>query len=346
MSTNQTIDTISQLLTLSGSQYRIYDLGRRISKLSKNELNKIELNQIPYPFPLQGFAWIAIAFWQKKSTQPYLWFVKLPLDERGLLNQGARNHFIAIIIEALGADVTQIPDQNQEEKLKANPYHFTPAQYKLAYLNSLLKKELKQPPSQYYQDVQAYFKKRTYTQWQNIGVQGLSDFTIRLDEENNQQLLIDSLPQLPAQVLSPICSALENSELSLNTIQALLDCTPSTQNEITLNITRSLGASYSHPMVKTYFEKILSQASITKELAIIIAGRCWEALAPNKMMMLFLTLLAKLQDDELFVGLFKDLVAIPLLRPVVLTCIRDESRSQDLSLAIEAVFKSNNGGSH
>ena len=91
------IATLSDLLTLSGSQYQIYDMGRLITKLPNEQFEQVELNQLPYPSPSQGHAFIAIAFWQKKTAQPFLWLLKLPLDERGLLNQGARNHFIAII---------------------------------------------------------------------------------------------------------------------------------------------------------------------------------------------------------------------------------------------------------
>ena len=65
-----TIDTISQLLCSSNSQFRIYDIGRKIEKIPKDIFGKIELNQLPYPSPSQGHACIAIAFWQKKSPQP------------------------------------------------------------------------------------------------------------------------------------------------------------------------------------------------------------------------------------------------------------------------------------
>ena len=86
--TSDTISSISALLNLSDSQYCIYDIGRRVDKISIEQFEKIEAAQLPYPFPIQGHAMLAIAFWQKQSTSPYLWFVKLPLDERGLLNQG------------------------------------------------------------------------------------------------------------------------------------------------------------------------------------------------------------------------------------------------------------------
>ena len=82
-----TISSISELLSLSKSQYRIYDLSRTVTKLSKESFEKIENNQLPYPTPNQGHAHIAIAFCQQNKAAPYLWFVKLPLDERGLLNQ-------------------------------------------------------------------------------------------------------------------------------------------------------------------------------------------------------------------------------------------------------------------
>ena len=137
------IETLSQLLQLSDSQYRIYDIGRKIEKISKEQFEKVELNQIPYPTPSQGHAIIAITFWQKQSPQPYLWLLKLPLDERGLLNQGARNHFIAIVVEALGSDLTKDPTEQQQELLNSNPYLYTPAQYKLASLKQQNKNRFK-----------------------------------------------------------------------------------------------------------------------------------------------------------------------------------------------------------
>ena len=56
------IATLSELLNLSASQYRLYDIGRLVSKLPKEQFEKVELNQIPYPSPAQGCACIAIAF--------------------------------------------------------------------------------------------------------------------------------------------------------------------------------------------------------------------------------------------------------------------------------------------
>ena len=217
-----TISSISELLTLSGSQYRVFDIGRKIDKLSKETFTKVEANQIPYPFPSQGHAFLAITFWQKQNSQPYLWFVKFPLDERGLLNLVARDHFIAIIIEALGAELDTTPNEKQDELLKSNPYHFTPPQYKLAYLNSLISVE-KNNNSQYFEGALNYLSgKNNWQDWQNVGVQGLNDFVVRLSEKSTQKTLLNALPHLPQPVLHPLCSALENVKLPVDVIDALI----------------------------------------------------------------------------------------------------------------------------
>ena len=219
-----TISTITELLKLSGSQYRIYDVGRKIDKLSKEQFEKIENNQIPYPYPSQAHAFIAISFWQSNSEQPYLWFVKLPLDERGLLVQASRNHFIAIILEALGSDLSADPTQKQEELLKSNPYNFQPPQYKLAYLNSLINLDLKQAPSQYYEAVKNYFSSiENLKDWHNIGVQGIADFVVRLEDESHADHLALCFEVLPEQVLVPTCSALENKPLPLSLLNKIIE---------------------------------------------------------------------------------------------------------------------------
>ncbi len=352
-----TIDTISQLLHSSNSQFRFYDIGRKIEKISKDKFEKIELNQIPYPTPSQGHACIAIAFWQKQSPQPYLWLLKLPLDERGLLNQGARNHFIAIIIEALGNDLMQDANEKQEELLKNNPYLYTPAQYKLAALNSKIKFELKQAPSEYLLPFLAYLSgKDSWDNWQMVGVQGITDFAVRLKEnansdENYSQILINALPHIPSEVLLPLCGALENEALSVGLIDALLDLlreklqlTEDTQNknealiQIQQHLLRSLASNCHHIHVKNFVSILLAQQNIAPELLITLSGRCWLALADTQKLMAYFEHLIACEDQALFNSLFKDLVAIPTIRPIVFQCMRAPERSSELSQAIGQLF--------
>ncbi len=345
-----TINTISELLTLSGSQFRIYDIGRIISKLSKNDFEKIELNQLPYPFPSQAHACIAIVFWQKQSLEPYLWFVKIPLDERGLLNQGARNHFIAIIIEALGlevdgqqnmANLSLTPTAQQEELLKSNPYHFTPAQYKLAALNSIIKVELKQPPSQYYQQAISYINGDIgWQNWHNVAVQALADIAARLGQDDNGKVIAQQLANFPEQVLLPLCGALENQHLPFELIKALIASFIDNADNSLLqqHLLRALASSSEHVNVNKLLTQLLSSTNIDDELLIVISGRCWLALQNKDLLMLFLERLVLAQDKSLFAAIFKDLIAIPTIRPILFTCMRQPNRSDALARAIGQLF--------
>lgn len=345
----ETIDTISQLLQSSNSQYHFYDIGRKIERISTAQFEKIEQNQIPYPTPSQGHACIAIVFWQPKSTQPYLWLVKLPLDERGLLNQGARNHFIAIIIEALGADLSQDANEQQEELLKANPYLFTPAQYKLATLNSKIKLALKQASSEHLAPFRRYLTGQAgWHNWQTVGVQGITDFAVRLDEED-AVLLSKALPHLPTEVLLPLCSALENEPLPLVLLTALIALFKEKllvkSNDvkdlvaIQQHLLRSLASTCQHAHVVELTRLLLQQQSVATDLLITLAGRCWLALASIDNLMTFFEQVIAHKDQALFNSIFKDLVAIPALRPIVFQCIRAPERSNALSAAIGNLFQ-------
>jgi hypothetical protein len=344
------MDTISQLLHSSNSQFRIYDIGRKIDKIPKKQFEQIELNQIPYPTPSQGHACFAVVFWQKQSPQPFIWLLKLPLDERGLLNQGARNHFIAIIIKALGSDLTQDTDEQQTELLKNNPYLFTLAQYKLAALNSKIKFELKQKASDYFTLFLTYLNKETdWNNWKDIGVQGITDFAVRINENKHSQKLINALPHMPAEVLFPLCSALENEVFSNELIDALLNLLQKTlksvedkPNETLIqtqqHLLRSLASNCNHIHVKTFINTLLEQQYIPPEILITLSGRCWPILNENKTLMIYFEHLVLCKDTPLFNSIFKDLVSIPSIRPIVFECMRSPERSNELSHAIGQLF--------
>lgn len=344
--TSDTISSISALLSLSDSQYRIFDIGRRVDKISKENFAKIEAAELPYPYPIQGHALLAIVFWQKQSTSPYLWFIKLPLDERGLLNQGARNHFIAIIIEALGDNLSVNPTEQQEALLKKNPYHFTPAQYKLAAVNSVVSTSLKQIPSQFYAPAQSYLSGLSgWEAWQSVGVQGLSDFAFRLDEDNNNEILISALSYLPEQVLVPLCSALENVTLAPAAIKELTKryqqetLKEQVINSISIALLRALASSTRHPYSQSFIANLIQNNVLEEDVLIIIAGRLWPILNDENLLFSYLEQLIKDSDYALFSAIFKDLVAIPLIRPVLLQAIRSPKRSPELAKAIGMLFK-------
>lgn len=338
------ISSISELLTLSGSQYRIYDIGRKIDAISKEQFNKIELNQQPYPYPSQGHAFVAIAFWQKLNAQPFLWFIKLALDERGLLNQGTRNHFIAIIIEALGSNLTINPSEQQEKLLKKNPYHFTPSQYKLAALHSIISYELKQKTSEHFESFKNYLSGiQGWDNWLNIGIQGITDFAVRLTEAD-EILLINALNFLPEEVLVPLCSALENETLSVPIITAILKRFKSSMHNdsklVKLYLLRSIATNARNSHVIKFIDELLQNKLISTDIFIVLAGRCWIVFEDQQRITTFLELMVEYEEQAVFNAIFKDLIAIPSIRPILLQAMRSTSRSKALSNAIGQLFQS------
>ena len=338
-----TISSISELLSLSGSQYRIYDVGRKVTKISKELFNKIELNHQPYPYPIQSHACIAIVFWQKDSTQPFIWFVKLPLDERGLLNQGARNHYISIIIEALGKEITETPTEKQEELLKSNPYHFTPAQYKMATLNSIINIELKRSLSHHF-DLFCDYMRNDLPEgsWQNIGVQGINDFAAKVTDTTLAILLTKNTEKLPEEVLIPLCIALENHKLPQNVVDSFLMYSQSTKvknnPELALSLLRSLSSSCDNAKVVEHITILLNDTAITVDSLVVLSGRFWPIFESNTKLLQFFELVADKKDMQLFSEIFKDLVSIPSIRKNVLTAMRSTERSETLAVAIGYIF--------
>ena len=91
------ITTLSQFLSTANTQFQVYDLGRRVQNIDMMAFHQIESLATPYPYPIQGHAHFAIVFWQAEQ-QPYIWFIKLPLDEQGLLSPAPRQQFIKMIL--------------------------------------------------------------------------------------------------------------------------------------------------------------------------------------------------------------------------------------------------------
>ena len=181
--------------------------------------------------------------------------------------------------------------------------------------------------------------------WQAVGVQGITDFATRINQDDNSQILITALANLPDEVLFPLCSALENEPLTIEVIDALLtqlkQAMPDS-NQLTKqqHLLRSLSANCQHPHVKTFITDLLSQQIVAPELLITLSGRCWSALASTELMMQYFEHLVASDDTALFNSIFKDLVALPELRPIVFQCMRAPNRSTKLAQAIGQLFNS------
>ena len=340
------MNTLTDFLEQSQCQYRIYDLGRKVTKIGHSEFKKITHCEQPYPYPIQQHAFIAVTFWQiKKQPQDhFIWFLKMPLDEQGLMKITAQTSFIKMVIAAMGNDLTTDISKEQQDNLASNPFIFKPNTEKLAIFNAKLNAAFIRPPSIFYPEAHAYFSgQREWADWQTIGLQGIADLCTRLDHDNNQTHLLTALPLLPQQPLQSLAVCLEHqteigSELaSAIAKQATIELQADRQDNAIL-LLRALASAPSIGITKTVLMQQFNSPLIYNEYWYVsIAGRLWTLLEDETLLNRFLESLANHQLP-LFPQLFSDLVAIPLLRDKLLKQLRLTARSPALSEAIGRLF--------
>ncbi|WP_456296076.1 DUF3549 family protein [Vibrio sp. AK197] len=344
----ETINTLTQLLTNSDCEFRIFDLGRRITPIDAKVFSDVEQGLQPYPYPLQRKAHIAIAYWNAQQ-QPWIWFLKFDLDERGLLKQAEIGQFIKYVLEAMGTRLNQEIDEEQQQKLANNPYTFKPSEDKMAVFHSQVRALLDLATSQYYEHAQHYFSGGLgWQNWQTVGLQGITDICARLDKEQNQVTLRKSLPHLPNEPLYALLGALEHVELPAKLALRLQELADEqiTSSDPDLFLLAALARALSGADNKTLtamVNAILASPRLShQEVLIGIAGRSWHALSDAAVAEQFLLRLAQTGNQALFNQLFADLVMIPQLRMVLLPLLHSNPSPQ-LAQALTELQRSAKG---
>jgi len=344
-------------------------MGRLIQPIDKQHFIDFEQNQQPWYSPFLQQAWLAFVFWQepqpgKKPNEHTVWFLKLPLDEQAKLNQVARDDFLRRLLSVLGK-----PQQSTAEKLNAlenalkdNPYGFQPKNEQLANFHAIVHSQFSLPASHYYKAAQKYFSDNTkLDQWQQLGLQGIADFTARLNEsyhnKTNEQLLIDSIKHCPLPVLQSLGNSLENhpcpDALTLavyNRLKLALGQNIEMTEQVALCTTaiRATAQTLNQSLQQQLLSSILeSDAGKDIEVLATIAGRCWILMTNSQFLSVFLEALARtnslseqdIQQQAAFNSIVSDLMFIPGLRKPILEKFRSQERSPALTQAIGAFFQ-------
>ncbi|MFY8272687.1 DUF3549 family protein [Pseudoalteromonas sp. SSDWG2] len=338
------IATLAQLLDAAGTTWRVYDIGRRVQKIDKATFAQIESTQKPYPYPQAQHALMAIQFWDPKaSAEPYVWFLKMPLDEQSKLVAASRDHFANMVLEAIGTQLTG--NDEQQGQLDNNPYVFTPNANKRAAFNAQIKVELRQSASQYYEHTQLYLSgKLGWDQWHSIAVQGLADFAARFDHGDNERAFINAWHHLPQAVRQPLAAQLENTPVPTHSaemlLQSLNQSLANSDKALLIDCLRAISFAPATGLVEQAVDAVLtSQFASDADLCQVIAGRLWAVLEKPERLAQFMENSAAIDDEQpVFASIFADLVAIDTLRPHVLAMLRSEERSEQLSRAIGSLF--------
>lgn len=346
------INTLSEFLLESGSQYRIFDMGRRVTPIDTSLFNDFEHVLTPYPYPLQQHAFVAVVFWNHQhllandksgnpaSNQHYVWFLKLPLDEKGLLEQASRSQFLDLVIQALGRSLEKTPNKEQQSALDHNPIIFKPSEQKLASFTSQVRQIMKLPPSEFMSPALNYLQDiNRHTQWESVGYQGLCDITARLTDPLFNQAINSALTLLPEESFCALCCALENIEIDNNVAANLLDTLTININENNqvkiIHAARALSNSKDNDIIKQAFEMLISyEMPPTNALDILVtmSGRYWMIMQDKLSALMYLEkVVAADIEQDIFNQLFSDLVFIPDCREAMLFVYQTPNRSNHLT---------------
>jgi hypothetical protein len=334
--------TLTEFLENTGASLRFYDVGRRVSTISRDDFLAFEKTELSYPFPLQKKAWLAVLQQRPTSlTEPVIWFIQFDLDEQGKLVQATRDYFLHRFVE-LAAEAADGKISDLGAALEDNPYVFKPREDKLANLNAQLGLHLNREPSQYFEHAKAYFSGAVgWDQWAFVGYQGIADLAARIKENDIADLITQSIPHLPNEPLVALCQCLENQVLpdelakSLSTKLKCEIADPAVLAALVRGLSQA-PQSYRDQAI----EKALSTAFATDpEILAAIGGRAWEAMQNPEIALAYLETLAdKKVDQAIFNHCISDLLRISALQQPLLTVMRDPKRSERLAQAFQAML--------
>ena len=332
--------SISQFVAKSGAQMRVFDLGRRISKIGQSEFEAFENLARPYPTPYLRHAWVGILSWNAKEPgQHNIWFLKLPLDEQNILQPGPRDAFLQHWLQ-----VVQYPDQEHGEA----PCSYKPDGNRMAYFHAQALRTLKQPTTQFYATARGYLSGDTgWDNWQQLGLQGLAEVVCRLDEDNNSKLLTAAMPHLPPVPRNVLLGFLENAAPDVHLTGAIMDALAKQMSAGAdaaqlAAFCRGLSGSVS----TTHRQQVLNlvlQHPVAAEAEVLsaIGSRCWQDLE-DECLHRYLEVLASAGQD-MFLALVADLMTLPGKRQQILEAFRNPERSEALGAAIGTLMQAARG---
>ncbi|GGO83043.1 hypothetical protein GCM10011348_25850 [Marinobacterium nitratireducens] len=338
------IQSLLELIDQTGARCRLFDLGRRVAKLSSTTFARVEQGRIPYPQPYLHHAWVGLLLWHPDSPQRNaVWFLKLPLDEQGFLVQAVRDDLLHRLMQNIGGLV-----EDGNDALKDNPFSFKPDDEKMALFHAHAGLVLRQSASRYYEYAQHYFAGQLAPEnWVNLGYQGIADLVVRLEQGRNEALLTDAIGWLPAEPLGALCRALEHVEPGHRLLQALeprldsaLACDRDSDGGLLAALVRAVSNSPSQSLRKALLQRVLaSPRALEAEVIVALATRCCESLKDPELLQPFLERLAAGEAGQAgFSRVLADLMFMPSLRGPIMAALRNPERSETLSRAIGEMF--------
>ncbi|MCL6417643.1 DUF3549 family protein [Aestuariirhabdus sp. Z084] len=336
------IGTLTEFLEQSDIRLQVFDMGRRLRKLPRQQLLGFELGQTPYPYPYLQQAWLGFVLSDtRQGALPVIWFLKFPLDREGKLVASSRDDFLLRIIKTVGEKLELGSVDPTEDALKETPYAFKPEEERMACFHARASRILALPPSTFYQPAHDYFAGQAFDHWQGLGLQGIADICARLEQDDNARHLRVAVATVPAVPLELLCCCLENEAIDHKLTTALVDraqqlLTKGAPNALIAALLRGISHSKAPAIRQQLIDQLLDSAiSNDGDILAAIASRCWEDLEDPLRLQSFLEQLATNHNGpDFFNRVLVDLLMLPNMAPRIMAQFRNPERSEALGKAI------------
>lgn len=337
----QPLHTLDDFFWRSGADVSLYHMGRRVTRCPRDTLAAFETGRVPWPEPWQGQARLGIVFRLGNMPEPAIWFLGLPLDEQGYLSPAQRDAFLQRLLETLGrsATLSEAHAEEVEHLMQDNPLAFTPSLPFQAMLNARATHDLDLPASQHLEPVEAYISRQHTFDWQALGLQGVADFVVRMDDTQAPQLAC-TLETLPAEMLHAVCYCLEHEPLPGALVHALRDrgerAAQQGDVETLCACVRAVGSSDTRAVGEWFHQLLEDTHACGPDLLAAMAGRGWRHLEDSARLPLYLTRLAEDTRSD-FGTVMRDLALIPRLRLPLIMLLRDAPEGSTIQQRLAAL---------
>ncbi|MFB9148083.1 DUF3549 family protein [Halomonas alkalicola] len=340
----QPINTLHDFFVRSGAAVRLYHLGRRVEPCEMATLAAFEAGEQAWPAPWQGQARLGLVFRLGDMPEPVIWFLALPLDEQGQLVPAPRDAFLQRLLETLGRSVQSVGREDGEavdNLMKDNPLAFTPSLPFQALLHARASLDLDLPASQHLEPVEAYLSGQQAIDWQALGLQGLADFVVRMDADE-QARLATRLPELPHEVLTSLCYCLEHVAIGVGLVRALRNRGEAAARagdiEVFSACVRAVAGAEGELAGAWYDELLADDDACGPDLLAAMAGRGWRHLEDAERLPNFLGRLAACEAAD-FMSVARDLALVPRLRLPVLMTLREAAPESPIGRRLAALTR-------
>jgi len=314
------ITTFSELYELAQTHIEVFDLGRQLQCINSDDLYKIEVGELPYPFPFKESAHIAIITWHPDHPERHsIWMFKWALDERNVVQISAQQNCLERVIKSL----TTKDEDERRRLLQDHPFHFKPNEIMQSCFHAKASAILNQPVSKYFASTRQYFLSENQTaNWQEIGIQGVGELVWKLQDTDKAHIIKHFNDYAkPAQLCLLAC--LEHSNDDAKFSQQLIERVQLDEFELFSHLIRAVSKTAKDPIITKWIHKLVNENSqLHIECLLAIATRAYLALGDDIVMINLFHQLAQRSHIDTIDIIAKDLARIESLRKFVVKALR------------------------